>query len=385
LSIGQQWTKRWPLPWRLGINNILRHREDSLLQMVGLGLALTAVLSLSLFKHNVLTSWQQQLPPDAANYFLINIAPEQGSALRATLKSHHIAATIYPMVRGRLVAINQRSVQQRFKEAAQSISALQRELNLSWSENLPQENQIVKGAWMRRGATLSNEVSVEQGLAEQLQLQLGDTVSFLVGNQRVDAVVTSFREVNWETFKPNFFMLFTPGLLDALPQTLTTSIYMPTDKINVLNALSEQFPNLTIIDMANIVLKMQDITDNISKAISLLSLFAWAIGIVIAALAVLSFHQTKVQETQILKLLGMRRRALLWTRSSEACFIGLITGTLACVIALLINVILANRLFTLSFPIPWLTFAWVIGLTILGNVVLSLMLQARSYASINAG
>lgn len=369
------------LTWRFGVTNIAHHLNDSVLQVIGVGLALTAILTLMLLKDNLVSDWQHQLPEQAANYFVINIEPEQTTPLNELLTVHHIRAVhFYPVVRGRLIAVNHIAVDQRYGAKVNQINALQRELNLSWTKHLPESNRLTIGTWSVNDPD-EQWVSVDHNLAKTLELKLGDILSFRIDELVHHVKVSSFREVDWNSFKPNFFMLFKPGILDNLPRTMITSFYLPPEKQQMLIQINKQFPNVTIIDVASTINKIRTIFASAGNAITFISIFALLIGLVIVSLAILSLSATKIQETRVLKILGMRRNTLLWVRSSEAFLIGFYSGLLAITTAIIINVYLASLLLHSQFSIPWYLFIIVPLLTAALTVTMSLMLQSKHYLS----
>lgn len=370
---------RIPLNWRFGFNNIARNMENSALQVIGIGLALTTILSLILLKNHLLTDWQQQLSAQTPNYFIFNVEPEQKPLLKKLLAANRVKTQVfYPILRGRLSAINNESVNKLFGEEVKNINALERELNLSWSDNLPADNQITEGSWIVSDPK-QPWVSVEAGLAKQLKLKLGDSLRFSVGDRELTVRVTSFRQVDWSSFKPNFFMLLKPGLLDQLPKTILTSFYLPPEQQSVLIQISKLFPNVSLIDMAQTLNKVQSILATAGNALTLITAFALLVGLVIAALAILSLSDTKQQETQVLKILGMRRNALLWVRSSEAFMIGLYSGILAISTSVLVNLYLIGAVLDSHFSIPWMLFITVPLCTATLVVVINLIIQGKQY------
>lgn len=369
---------RLPLNWRFGFINIARNFEDSALQVIGIGLALTAMLSLTLLKNHLLIDWQKQLPQNTANYFVSNIENGQIPQITQLLAEHNISiAGFYPMVRGRLSQVNNQSVEQRYGEEVKNINALQRELNLSWTENIPEGNQVTEGKW--DADPEKSWVSVEGGLAKTLGLKLGDTVGFRINNRDLIAQVTSLRKVDWSSFRPNFFMLFKPGLLNEFPKTMVTSIYLPPEKQNVLISISRQFPNVTLIDVASALNRAHDILSSAGNAITFITFFALLSGLVIVTLSILSLSGTKQQETQLLKIWGMRRNTLLWIRSSEAFLIGFYSGLLATITAVSINIYLAAKILDSHFLIPWAIFITVPLGTSLLTVLINLFIQSKQY------
>ncbi|STX50015.1 lipoprotein releasing system, transmembrane protein, LolC/E family [Legionella busanensis] len=355
--------------WRFGFTSISRNLTNSLLQLIGIGLALAALLTLNLFKTNLVENWQQQLPANAANFFVINIQPTQTSNFLDFLKQNQVKnAILYPIVKGRLITIDDTQVSLKLGAKANDINALQRELNLSWSKQLPEENKIVQGSWQTNQSTW---LSIEEGLARQLDVHVGDKLGFRIGEQTINAPITSIRQVNWTSFKPNFFILFSPSLLANLPKSYLTSFYLPEEKQHLLVNLVRQFPGITIIDIANTIKKVQTIFRNISKAINLITIFSFLIGIIIAILAMLAFNDIKQQEIYVLKLLGIQKKALFWIRSSEAAIIGFYAGLLAIILAIVINYYFNTIALNFTFNPPWVLLILVPMLTSLANILIN--------------
>ncbi|CEK10975.1 ABC transporter permease [Legionella hackeliae] len=338
--------------WRFGFANIARNFGNSALQVIGIGLALTAILSLFILRTDLLESWQQQRSENSANYFIINIEPSQVSEIDKFLTVNTIKVSyFYPIVKGRLIAINNVPVQKIFGERAEQINVLRRELNLSWTNNLPLANEISEGVWDPK--TQEDWISVEKGMMDKLKLALGDKISFRIGDTIVTAVITSVRTVDWTTFSPNFFTLFKPGILNNLPQTYIASMHLLPAQQPVLNNIVSQFPNVTVIDIANILKKVQSIVTNMAKAINFMSFFGLFAGLIIVILAMLSFVGVKQQETHILKVLGMGKTQLLLIQSSESFLIGFYAGFMAVLTASIITNYLAKVVLELNFTIPW--------------------------------
>ena len=368
-----------PLTWQFGFTNIGRNFANSTLQIVGIGLALTAILGLILLRSNLLHDWQQQLPKDAPNFFIINIEPTQVKLLTDFLTRNAIKSdVVYPIVKGRLTTLNGEPIQQRLGTKANNINALQRDLNFSWTDQLPPQNTLSAGQW-GVGQELDQWVSVEQGLAEQLTLKLGDTLCIRIGNEHFFVKVTSFRKVNWSNFKPNFFILFKPGMLNHLPKTFITSIYLTHEQQKKLPSLAKQFPNMTIIDVAGMINKIQSIVVSAGKAMTFISFFSLCTGFIIATLAMLSFSEIKQQETRVLKVLGMRRRSLLRVRYIESCIIGFYAGLLAILTATYINYHLNSMLFGLPFNLPWMFIFTVPFLTAVTTMLMNTLIARYHY------
>jgi len=201
--------------WRYGLANIARRGRDSVVQIVAFGLGLMVLLLLALVRDDLLTDWRASLPADAPNYFMINIRPDEGEAIRAFFRERGLPPTdLVPMVRARLTAINDVPVDRIQFGSERAQGFVEREANLTWARTLRDDNRIVRGEWWRDGDEGGPRVSVEQEYAERLGLKIGDTVTYDVAGEAVTATITSLREVRWDSFQPNFFMVFSPGVLE---------------------------------------------------------------------------------------------------------------------------------------------------------------------------
>lgn len=235
---------RASLPWRLGLGQLLRHPLAAAGQSLAFGLILLAMALIALLRGELLDTWQAQLPPDAPNHFALNILPTEKDAFeRRVQKLSPGAEPLFPMVPGRLVAVNGKPVQA-LDEDVRSERALQRDLGLTWSERLPSGNQLTAGRWWsapQPGALPG--VSVEEKLAANLRIQVGDRLTFSVAGQNREVQVQSLRKVKWDNFQPNFFMVFQPGTLTDLPVTYLTSFYLPASQERDLIELARALPH----------------------------------------------------------------------------------------------------------------------------------------------
>ncbi|MDP2266636.1 MAG: ABC transporter permease, partial [Thiobacillus sp.] len=233
-------------PVRFGLAQLLRHRFDSTLQLGAFTLALFLVALLALVRSDLIAGWQQQLPPEAPNYFLVNIAPHQQAAVADYLAEHRLKASkLYPMVRGRLATKNGTPIASTLPPESRDSNTLRRELNLTWTATLPANNAVLEGQW--HGDHREAAISVESGMAERLNLALGDTLGFQIGDQTIDARITSIRSVKWDSMQPNFFVIFAPGQLDALPAAAIASVYVPPGASGMLPGFVKAFPGVTVL------------------------------------------------------------------------------------------------------------------------------------------
>ncbi|MDP2057505.1 MAG: FtsX-like permease family protein, partial [Thiobacillus sp.] len=344
-------------PVRVGLAQLLRHRFDSTLQLGAFTLALFLVALLALVRSDLIAGWRQQLPPQAPNYFLVNIAPHQQEAVAAYLSQHRLkASTLYPMVRGRLVSKNGTPIAETLPEDARDTNTLRRELNLTWTAILPANNAVLAGRW--HGDQRAAEISVESGMAERLNLVVGDQLAFQVGDQTLAARITSIRSVKWDSMQPNFFVIFAPGQLDALPASSIASVYVPPNAAGVLPGFVKTFPGITVLALDKLIANIEAVFDRIIGAIQLLLGFLLAAGMAVVIATLLASLDARQQEAVLLRTLGAQRAYLAKGLWSEFIALGLLAGLLASACAEIAMALIANRLFELPLHLhPWLWLA----------------------------
>jgi len=363
-------------PLRFGLAQLLRHRFDSTLQLGAFTLALFLVALLALVRSDLVAGWRQQLPPQAPNHFLVNIAPHQQDAVAAYLSQHRLkASTLYPMVRGRLVSKNGLPIAGTLPPEARDSNTLRRELNLTWTATLPANNAVLAGTWHgeRRSAAPvkgtpagtpllrsdpSAEISVESGMAERLQLAVGDTLGFQVGDQTLAARITSIRSVKWDSMQPNFFVIFAPGQLDDLPASSIASVYVPPGATGVLPGFVKTFPGITVLALDKLIANIEAVFAQIIGAIQLLLGFLLAAGMAVVVATLLASLDARQQEAVLLRTLGAQRAYLAKGLWSEFIALGVLAGLLASVCAEIAMALIAERLFDLPLRLhPWLWLA----------------------------
>ncbi len=344
-------------PLRFGLAQLLRHRFDSTLQLAAFTLALFLVALLALVRSDLVDGWRQQVPADAPNHFLINIAPHQEQDVAAFLARHHLATSeLYPMVRGRLTTKNGQPIEATLPPGQADASTLRRELNLSHTVTLPANNRIISGRWFgnRHGA----EISVEAGMAERLGLTLGDELGFAIGDQTISATITSLRSVRWDSMQPNFFVIFAAGPLDALPASYLAGVRIPDDAGSVLPEFVRSFPGVTVLALDKLITQITGIFNQIIAAVQLLLGFLLAAGMAVVVATLLAGLDARRQEAVLLRTLGAQRAYLARALLSEFVTLGLLAGLLACVSAEVAMALIAARLFDLPMTLhPWLWFA----------------------------
>ena len=370
------------IAWRYGLANVARRGRDSAVQVVAFGLGLTVLLLLSFVRTDLLQSWQQSLDEDAPNHFLINIQPQERGSIAEIFQGERIAAPQFvPLVRARMTEINGESVKSRKYPVPDGEWMANREQNLTWAAELSTSNTILEGEWWGPGFDGRPQVSVEEEAAMELGLELGDRLRFLVAGQEVEATVTSFREVNWDSFQPNFFMVFSPGALEGFPTTYVASLKVAEEQQGVLLRLVRAHPSVSVIDLGAILEQVQSIISKASLAVQAVFVFTLAAGIAVLFAAVQSTIDERRFESAMLRSLGVRRRTVLSGVLTEFAALGFAAGLLASIGASILAAIISDELFELGYSFnPML---WVFGLGGgIGLVCLSGYVAARG--AINA-
>ncbi len=361
--------QRAALPWRLGLGQLLRHPLAAAGQSLAFGLILLAMALIALLRGELLDTWQDQLPEDAPNHFALNVLPAERDAFAARLAelSPH-PAPLYPVVPGRLIMINDEPVRQLVSKESRGERATQRDLSLTWAEELPADNLITAGSWW--GATSAAElpgVSVEAELAESLQLKLGDRLRFNVGGIERDAQVTSLRQVDWDSFQPNFFMIFEPQTLQDLPATYLTSFYLPPGKDAELVSLSRAFPSVTLLQVDALLAQLRSILAQVTLAIEYVLLFVLAAGITVLLAGLQATLDERIRQGALLRALGAERKLLISARRAEFGLLGAAAGLLAALGCELVSFLLYRYAFDMNWqPHPWLLVLPLIGALLVG-------------------
>lgn len=344
------------LTWRFALRGILREPVAGVSQIMAFGIALTAMLLSFNVRTSLLDNWRTQLPENAPNHFALNIFPEQVAAFSHTLQTLKISGSrFYPMVRGRLVQINSIPVQQIVSKDSQGEQATHRELGLTWSAELPEDNKISSGQWWTTSEV--GLVSVEQKLAGSLRLKLGDKLLFTIGSTQLSATVASFRQVNWDTMKPNFYMIFSPGTLDRYPSTYITSFFLVPEQKNALNDLVKQFPTMTVLEVDMILKQFKTILQQLTAAIDAVLYFALLAGFTVLFAAVQATLDKRIYDGALLRTLGASKRLLRATQWREFASLGSIAGLLAVMLTEILLYALYTRVFNMEFIVQPVMFA----------------------------
>lgn len=347
--------------WRYGLANLARRGRESVVQVVAFGLGLMVLLLLAVVRNDLLEDWRASLPENTPNFFMINIPADELEQFGQFVEGRGLPKPqLFPMIRARMTAINGRPIEEMRPASDRGRGFAEREQNLSWAKDLQVDNEIVAGRWWREDDFGKPLVSVSTDYEEELGLQLGDKLRFDIAGETLEAEITSFREVQWDSFRPNFFLVFAPGTLDGLAGTWLTSMKLDSEQRKLLVDLVRRFPSVSVFDIDAILAQVRDVIDRASLAVQYVFLFTLAAGITVLLAAIQATRDERRYESAMLRTLGARRRVVLAGVASEFTALGMLAGVLAAIGATVAGWLLATEVFELEYTIdPWV---WVIGL-----------------------
>jgi putative ABC transport system permease protein len=334
----------------LATKQIAARPAFAVLQVSALSVGLLALVLLVLLRTDLIGSWRQSTPPDAPNRFVINLQPEQADAFQAALKTAGVQRfDWFPMIRGRLAAINDKPVTAASFSGERASRLAEREFNLSYSPVNPPHNQIVAGRWTAE----ADGLSVEEGLAQQLGLKLGDTLRFDIGGQEQSGRITSLRKVDWGSMRVNFFVLFTRAGMAEVPLSYISAFKAPAQP-GFDNRLSRDFPNITNVDISASVAQVQRVLDQVIRAVEFLFGFTLIAGLVVLFAAITATREARSREFAIMRALGASARLLGQVQRTELLGVGALAGFLASCAAMAVGWALARFAFEFAWnPSPW--------------------------------
>lgn len=338
------------LSWRFGLGNIARRKGRSVGQAVALGLGLLALLLVGVVREDLLEAWQDRLPPDTPNVFLINIQTEQLDDLRDFFSSHgYNEMKLWPMTRARLVAINGQTVSATSFEDPETQRWINRDFNLSWAESVGWDNKITEGDWWGSEGNGKALLSAEEYARERLGVQIGDRMTLQFGPDQIEFTVHHFREVSWDSFQPNFFLLTPPGVIEDMPSQWLTSFYLTQDRREILRELVESFPNVTALDLEAAMNQVREIINRLVSAVQFMLLFTLLAGIVVLLAAIEGTRNERARESALLRALGASGRTLRLGLLSEFAALGMVAGLIAAAAAQGIAWTLATQVFDIPY------------------------------------
>ncbi|TNJ34731.1 ABC transporter permease [Arenimonas terrae] len=338
-------------PWRYGLANVSRRAGASIAQVSALGLGLMALLLLTFVRTDLLDRWRNALPDDAPNRFIINVQPDQVEPVRSFLAEQGVdAPVLYPMIRARLTEVNGQPVSgEDFEDGGRARRMAEREFNLSSADALREDNQVTAGEFWAGRVPETPELSVEEEFAQTLGWKLGDEVAFDIAGTRYAGRITSLRKVDWESFRPNFFVIGSPGSLEGYSGSHITAVKVPAGRPRFTADLVQAFPNLSVVDVDAVLDQVRGTVEQVSTVVESVFYFSLAAGVLVLLAAVSASQDERLLEGGVMRVLGGSRRQLRWAQVSEFAAIGLLSGLVAAIAASALAGVIATQ----AFDLPW--------------------------------
>ena len=368
---------------KLGLANLKRRLGISIIQIIGFSLGFMVLILLATIRGDLIHSWENSLPVDAPNRFIINIQPEQINGVKSffnQIGTNNVQ--VLPMVRGRLVEVNgQKFDGKKFKDERAKRLA-EREFNLSWAATMQADNKLLEGRWWKKEEYGRPLLSLENDLATMLNIKLGDKLTYDIAGSRLVLTVSSIRKVEWDTMRANFFAVTPPKVLDNYPASYMSSFHLLTDSTgandNILNNLIQKYPNLTVIDVAAILQQVQSIMGKMTQAIGYVFIFSLLAGISVLYAALVATRDERVREVTLLRVLGASRKQVSWAILAEFVCIGFVAALVASIVAAGLSFYISHYLLDIPYEFnPVFSIASVLIATLL--VPLASWLVIRKY------
>ncbi|PCJ20947.1 MAG: ABC transporter permease [Gammaproteobacteria bacterium] len=339
--------------WRFGIKNLVRRPLPSVAQILAFGSTFMAMAMIFLVRTDLLNAWQDQLPTDAPNHFAVNIAPEDADALDDFFITEEIKATpLYPIVRARLIKLNGSSIPTSMFDSLGGDGFLKRDLSLSESDQLPEYNHLLQGHWWDEDST-EKLVSVESMLSKRIGLSVGDQLTFVFGREEFQATVSNIRKVEWDSFRPNFYFIFSSATLADFPATYVTSFFLPQEQKFKLPTLIRRFPSTTFVEVEQILMQVKKILTQVGVAVEYVLAFVLAAGFAVLFSALQATLDERLFEGALLRALGANRRQLRSGHFAEYFSLGVLAGLMAAIGTEIIAYLLYTLIFHLDYHFKW--------------------------------
>lgn len=346
--------------WKVGLQQLVRNRKENQLQMLAFGLSLMILMTIYLLRTDLIDKWQGQLPDDAPNHFVINIQTDEVNDVQGFFSQRNIKTEgLFPMVRGRIIKINNSDVLDTVADKSKLDAALKRDLNLSWSSVLQGNNKVIEGSWWSPEDVGQAVISIEKGLAKRLKLEIGDNLTFSVAEKSITATIKNIRSVQWDSFQPNFYVIFPPSVINDFPVSYISSFYIEASQKKILNGLIKQFPTLTVLEIDAIMEQVKSIMVQVTTAVEYVMLFVLFAGMVVLVASMQSSMDERIQASGIMRTLGAKKSFLRRTQFAEFSLLGLFSGLLAVSGTEIIAFLLYSKIFELDFELHYLL--WTFG------------------------
>lgn len=344
-------SNEWSQALRLGGRQLARRRQAGLGQLLAFSVTFFAMAMIVLVRGDLLSTWQDQLPENTPNYFAINIQPSERDPFEAVVSPRvETQSTLYPMVRGRVIAINDQPPEDAVPADARGDGSLRRELNLTWQAELPDGNEVVAGEWF--SAAQENDVSegwmsaveatpqatpvpisIEDGLAERLGLGIGDEITFSVGSDEIATQITSLRSLRWDSFQPNFFVIFPPGVLEQFGHSYITAFHLPEAESGLIRELITDFPGVSLLNVDAILGQVRDVLSQVTRAVELVLALVLLAGVSVLYAALTASLPVRAHESGLLRVFGAGSRMISRVQGAEYALLGFASGLMGAVLA----------------------------------------------------
>jgi putative ABC transport system permease protein len=346
--------------WRFGVANLSRRRAESVVQLVAFGSGLMVLLLLGILRSDLNGDWQRTLPPNLPNYFFVNIPPGEREAFVKFLEARGARTTkVLPIIRGRLISINAQPVEGAKPSRGGEDGFATREQNLTWSDELGADNRVIAGRWWTPADVGKPLVSLASEFQESLGVRVGDRLTFDIAGETLEVTVASIRKVKWDTFQPNFFIVFAPGVLERVAGTYMTSAYFTPASSGALAQLARRFPSVSIFDIEELLTQVRRVLDRAALAVQSVFVFTLFAGLTVLLAAVQSSLEERRYESAMLRTLGASRSTVLQGVLAEFSTLGALSGLLAAVGASVAAYFLTTQWLELRYHFELLP--WVVG------------------------
>ncbi|MGB1090554.1 MAG: ABC transporter permease [Oceanobacter sp.] len=367
-----------PLAWRFAWQHLSRDTQQTAGQILALSMTLQVMLVVGMLRNDLMNDWQASLPEQSPNVFALNIQPHESSAFRDSLEAAEFSGGhLYPVVPGRLLAINGQSIQEL---GLADIGSIDRDLALTSDSELPTSNRLVAGSW-EDVLNKPGQLSMEVGLAERLGVTLGDQLSFRAAGVDFDAEVSSLREVDWTSMQPNFFMMLSADLMERIPGSFITSFHVPPGAQERLTQLIRQYPSVNILDMQALLGQLQQVLSQVTLAVELILAVVLLAAVLVVVSSMMSSLDLRIREGAVVRALGAPRRLIESAQINEFALLGIIASLMALLAAEAICFGLYH--WVLDIPYPGLGWFWLalppvfaLILALLGRWMLRTAVQA---------
>ncbi|WP_417863614.1 ABC transporter permease [Vreelandella venusta] len=340
----------WGQAFRLGGRQLARRKQAGLGQLLAFSVTFFAMAMIVLVRGDLLSTWQDQLPANTPNYFAINIQPNERDAFeQAVAPRVETQSTLYPMVRGRITAINGQPPIEAVPPDARGDNSLRRELNLTWQSELPEGNQVVAGEWFSQPSEPQGwmseveatpqeashvvPISVEDGLAERLGLGLGDELTFSVGGDTITTRIESLRSLNWDSFNPNFFVIFPPGVLESFGHSFITAFHLPEQEQGLIRQLVNDFPGVSLLNVDAILGQVREVLTQVTRAVELVLMLVLMAGVSVLYAALTASRPVRAHESGLLRVFGAGNRMISRVQGAEYALLGFASGLMGAFLA----------------------------------------------------